>query len=119
MFTDPQSITISGTATPLPKISSGDMSSKYRTASGDLTLSIQHTAARRERSVIRLDRNKVGADPLDSTKSRSYGASVYLVVDAPLNGVGFTDAELEADMKGLTTLLNSTGFALKFLGKES
>lgn len=119
MLSDPQSITISGTATPLPKISSGDMSSKYRTASGDLALSIVHSASKRERSVIRLDRNKVGADPLDSTRQKNYSASAYLVVDAPLNGVGFTDAELEADIKGLTTLIASTGFLAKFLGKES
>lgn len=119
MFSDPQSVTINAVPVSLPRVSTGDMKGRFRTADGSLELSISHSAARRERSVIRLDRSKVGVDPLDSGKSKNYSCSVYLVVDAPLNGVGFTDAELEYDAKGLIALLNTAGFLAKFLGKEA
>lgn len=119
MFTDPQSITISGTAVSLPRISMGDGSGKFRAADGSLELSIQHLASNRERSVIRLDRFKVGADPLNAQQMKNYKFSTYVVVDAPLNGVGFTDAEQEADIKGLIALLNTSGVLAKFLGKEA
>lgn len=119
MYAEPQTLTISTVAVSLPRISMGELQGRFRTASGDLELSIAHSVRNRERSVIRLDRNKVGADPLDSGKSKAYKAAYYLVVDAPNNGVGFTDTELEADIKGLLTLLQTTGYLAKFLGKES
>jgi len=119
MLSDPQSITISGTAVSLPRISAGEMKGRFRTPDGTLELSVQHSSAKRERSVIRLDRNKIGVDPLNSTQQKNYSYSAYLVVDAPLNGVGFTDAEQEADIKGLIALLNTSGYLTKFLGKES
>lgn len=119
MFSDPQSVTINAVPVSLPRVSTGDMKGRFRNADGSLELAISHSASRRERSVIRLDRSKIGVDPLDPTKNKSYTCSVYLVVDAPLNGVGFTDAELEYDVKGLTALINSAGFCAKFLGKEA
>lgn len=120
MFTDPQTVTISTVANNLPRIPAGNENGgRFRSADGSLELVVSHTATRRERSVVRLNRNKVGADPLDSTKQKAYSVSYYLVVDAPLNGVGFTDAEQEADIKGLLALVNSSGWALKFLGKEA
>lgn len=119
MFTDPTTITISTVATPLPRVSVGEMKAGYRSADGALSLTISHTANNRERSVIKLTRNKVGTDPLDASKGKNYTTSWYLVNDSPLNGAGFTDAELEADAKGLLALITSTGFLAKFLGKES
>lgn len=119
MLSDPQSITISGTPVSLPRIAMGNQTGSFRSANGDLEVIVSHQANRRERSVIRLNRSKIGQDPLNASIQKSYSSSVSIVVDAPLNGVGFTDAELEADIKGLTALVNTAGFLAKFLGKEA
>jgi len=95
------------------------MTADYQNADGSLRLHIAHSANKRERSTIGLTRNKVGQDPFESSRSRSYQTKYYLVVDAPLNGAGFTDAELEADIKALLAHLQGAGVLAKFLGKES
>lgn len=119
MLSDPQAITIDGTAISLPRITNGDLSSQYSDPSGSTKLRVSHTIANRDRGLVRLDLSKVGVDPLLSTVSRTYTASVYLVIDRPLNGAGFTNAELEKAIKGFTTYLAATGFMPKILGYES
>lgn len=119
MFADPISLTIDTIPVNLPRISMGDMTAKYRSADGAYELNIAHSANKRERSVVRVTTNKVGSDPFDSAKSRGYTMQAYLVIDAPLNGVGFTDAEQEALIEGLTTFLSDSGNLSKVLGKES
>lgn len=119
MYTDPQTVTLSGTATTLPRISAGEMSGKFRTGDGALSLNISHTANRRERSVARIDRNIVGADPLDTTKQRNYVASAYIVLDVPLNSVGFDAAAKQALVTALADWAKVAGNTAKFVGLES
>jgi hypothetical protein len=119
VFSDPTTITYDAVAKPLPRVSVGNMQALYRSADGAFELSIAHSANKRERSVVKLVLNKVGADPFDSGRSRSYTASIYTVIDAPLNGVGFTDAELEDGIKALNDFVSAPGNAAKLLGKES
>lgn len=119
MFTDPTSVTINAVATPLPRISVGNMQATYRSADGALELNVAHSANKRERSVVRLTTNKVGQDPFNSTRSQAYTAQAYLVIDTPPNGAGFTDAELEHHVKGLLSFLSGAGVLTKVLGKES
>lgn len=118
MFSDPQSVTISGAAKSLPRVSSGDFSGQFRTSDGVYTLSVKHTAGKRERSVVRLDTRKIGANPLDPTRNLPYTASVYLVLDAPPQQSGFTSVELEDLSKGLVAYLSAANVT-KFVGKES
>lgn len=118
MFTDPQSVTISGAAKSLPRVSSGDYNGTFRTPSGDYTLSVKHTTGKRDRSVIRLDTRKIGANPLDPTKNLPYSAGVYVVLDAPSQFAGFASTELEDLVKGLSAYLTAANVT-KFVGKES
>jgi hypothetical protein len=118
MFSDPQSVTIAGTAKSLPRVSSGDFTGQFRASDGAYTLSVKHTSSRRERSVIRLDTRKLGANPLDPTKNLPYTAGAYLVLDAPSQGGGFTSTELEDLTKGLVAYLTAANVT-KFVGKES
>jgi hypothetical protein len=118
MFSDPQSVTIAGSAKSLPRVSSGDFSGQFRASDGAYTLSIKHTASKRDRSVVRLDTKKIGANPLDPTKNLPYTASVYVVLDAPTVGTGFTATELEDLAKGLVAYLTA-GNVTKFVGKEA
>jgi len=119
MFADPQSVSISGTATSLPKVSSGDFSGKFRAGDGNTSLSISHTENRRERSVVRLDRSVIGANPLDTSKQVAYTGAWYLVQDVPLNGVGFDATQKVASIIALADWLKATGNAAKFVGLES
>lgn len=118
MFSDPQSVTISGAAKSLPRVSSGEYSGQFRASDGAYTLSVKHTGGKRERSVVRLDTRKIGANPLDPTRNLPYTASVYLVLDAPAQSSGFTSTELEDLTKGLVAYLSAANVT-KFVGKES
>lgn len=117
MFTDPQSVTINSVATTLPRVAMNGRSAVYESSDGGLTLTISHSNAKRTRSVVRLDRKKVGSDALNPSTNKQYTESVYLVVDAPLTG--FSDDELKFDIIGLADLLKSANFVTKFLGQES
>lgn len=119
MFSDPISVSIGDTPQPLPRISTGDMQSRYRNADGTFELAISHQGNKRERTMVKLTSNKVGEDPFNAARSRSYTASAHLVIDAPLNGVGFTDAEQEDMVQGLVAFLSDSGNLAKILGKES
>lgn len=119
MFADPISTTIDAVPVTLPRISVGDMTAQYRSADGSHVLTISHSGNKRERSMVKLTTNTVGADPFDASRSRSYTASAHLVIDAPLNGVGFTDADQEALVLGLLSFLTEEGNLAKILGKES
>lgn len=119
MYTEPITITVNAVPKVLKRISAGDLQGRFRLPDGTYDLSIKHSAQRRERSVVKLTKNIVAADPLNSTLQRNYVWSAYLVVDAPLNGVGFTDIEQENDIKGLLAWLSSGTVLAQFLGKES
>ncbi len=119
MFTDPQSITIGGTAIPIPRVSVGDMKSRYRSSNGETSLEIAHSANRRERSVVKVHSTKVGSNPLDTSKNQTFMAEAYLVIDTPLNGVGYSATDTENLVKGLIAWLNVTGNLAKIIGKES
>lgn len=118
MFSDPQSVTIATVAKSLPRVSSGDFSGQFRASDGAYTLSVKHTSGKRERSVIRLDTRKIGANPLDPTKNLPYTASVYVVLDSPPQTAGFTSVELEDLIEGLVDYLTDPTI-VKFVGKES
>jgi hypothetical protein len=119
MFTDPQSITIDAVAVPLPRVSTGELKSKYQNSNGGYSLRIEHSLSNRERSLVRLDAVKVGADPLISGVQRNYTAGVYLVIDRPLNEQGWTDAELKKIIQGFLTYANVSATIDKVLGLES
>lgn len=115
---DPQTVTISGTPNTLPRTGIDRASADYMSADGTLKFSVSHQYGRRNRSVIRVDTNKISPDPLTDAKSK-LSASAYVLVDRP--AVGFTPAELGALVTGLTTWLTASSGAnlTKVLGGES
>lgn len=118
-LSDPQSVTISGTAIPLPRTGSGDSSSVYTSADGLQKLRISHANGKRNRRTIRLEHRKVAADPFTTGINTEYGMTCYVVFDTPT--VGYTVAEEKAVVDGFFALLNATSGALitKVLGGES
>lgn len=117
MFADPQSVTINTVAIPLPLIARNGRSGVYSTSDGSLTLTISHANAKRTRSVVRIDRKKVGADALNPSTNKQYVFSTYIVIDKPFTG--FTETEMLNDVVGLLDLAKTSGFVSKVLGQQS
>lgn len=118
-FTDPQSVTVSGTAISLPRVSTGVNQSSYMSADGLVTLSASHAYGRRTRRVLRIDHSKITSDPFLPTQNVKVGMSNYLVFDIP--PAGYTNADVTAVYAGFKGLFTATSDALiaKLLGGES
>lgn len=118
-FADPQSVTISGSAVTLPRTSSGVNSGAFASSDGNVKLSVSDSYGSRTRRVIRLDHQKVAADPLVSGANNYYAMSTYLVVNTPK--VGYTVAEAKGVVDALVAYLTaSTGAKVtQLLGGEN
>lgn len=116
MFTDPQSVTINAVPTSLPRVSTGESQSIYKSADDTIQLRVSHQKSRsRTRRMIRLDNTEVATDPLTS-ESAYQTAGVYLVIDEP--EYGFTDTELGYLVQGLIDWATTANIA-KVLGSET
>lgn len=120
-LSDPQSITISGSAISLPRVSTGDNSSSYLSADGNvrLTLSSQYTNNSRIRRNLRVDHTKITADPFVPAQNREVSMSQYMVFDVPR--VGYSAAEVKAVHDGFEALITASSDVIitKLLGGES
>ena len=119
MFTDPQSVTISGTAVSLPRTSSGIRNGEFSAADGTVTMSVSHAIGKRTRRTARLVHKKNAPDPLFPSTNVPYSMSFYIVADVP--PVGYTVAEQKAVIDGFLANLQATSGAniTKFLGGEN
>jgi len=111
-FTDPHSITIGGTTSPLPRIGDlGDHGSEYQSADGNVVLQVSHDAVKggRTRSMVRVNTAKVTADPFKPAENVKVTMSVYMVADTP--PAGYTEAEQKALVDGFIAMLNATSGA--------
>lgn len=118
-FADPQSITISGVTTSLPRVSTGQGTSDYLSADGTIKLSAVSAYGRRKRHTLRLDHNKITADPFIPANNTKVSMSNYIVFDVPL--VGYTNAEILAVYTGFKTAYAAASDLLitKIIGGES
>jgi len=118
-FTDPSSVTISGTTTSLPRTSVDEDRSEYTSADGLIQLAASHDYGKRVRRMLRLDVSKLTADPFKPSENVKVGMSVYTVFDLP--PAGFTNAEALAAFVGYNTLATASSNAViaKLLGGES
>lgn len=118
-FADPQSVTISGSANSLPRVSSGTNAGGFSTSDGNLKETVSSSYGKRIRRSIRLDFSKVAPDPLFPAQNTPYSMSTYIVVDVPT--VGFTVAEQKAVIDGLTLYLTASSGArvTQLLGGEN
>lgn len=102
---DPQTITVNTVAQTLNRTIPGTTNSVYTTDDEAFTFKVSHQESKgRTRRMIRVDQRVVAADPLTSVNEyKSLG--VYLVIDEP--EYGFTDAEIDYVVQGLTTWLST------------
>lgn len=119
MFADPQSVTIAGVTTSLPRTSVGTNQATYSSSDGLIHLSAAHAYGRRTRRTLRLDHSKIAADPLISAQNIRYSMSCYIVTDLP--ATGYTNSQALDVITGLVTAMSASSYALtaKYLGGES
>ena len=119
MFTEPQSVTISGTAHSLPRVASGDFSGTFQKDDGTVAVNVQHAFGKRARSTISIVHQKTSADPLIPAQNVPYSMTFRLVVDRPR--YGYTVAEQKAVVDGFLAALQASSGAniTKLLGGES
>lgn len=118
-FSDPQSVTVSGVTTPLPRTSVGANQSDYQSADGLIKLTASNAYGRRTRRVLRLDHSKVAADVFIPTQNVKVSMSNYMVFDLPV--AGYTNTEALAVYNGFKTIFTASTDAIiaKLLGGES
>jgi len=121
-LSDPQTITIGGVTTSLPRTSVGEGASAYTSADDRIILSVSHSKTKgdkRNRRMIRIDTSKISPDPFMPAENVEVNAAAYVVFDVPVDG--FTDAEVLALWVGFKTQLSASSDAIitKLLGGES
>lgn len=118
-FTDPLSVTISGTTIALPRVSVGDDKSEYQSGDGLVLVSANHDYGKRTRRVLRIDTSKLTSDPFRPSENVKVSMSNYMVFDIP--PAGYTATEALAVYQGFKTLFSASSDALvvKLLGGES
>jgi hypothetical protein len=100
-FNDPQSITVGGTPVSLPRILTGSAVGDFRSADGNIELTLDpRGTAKRRRNVARLYTKKNVTDPITGLVSVQ-GFMISITVDRPLTGI--TDADVEASYVALSS----------------
>lgn len=118
-FSDPQTVTISGSTISLPRTNTGNNGSEYLSADGLVKLAASSAYGRRTRRVLRLDHSKITADPYIPSQNAKVSMSVYTVFDIP--PVGYSNADALAIYLGFNNQVNAASNLLvtKILGGES
>lgn len=115
-FTDPQSLTIGGTATSLPRTGFGPSEGSFRSADGQTTFVVRHSAGKRTRHNVLVRQDKTVADPLIPSQNRPVSFQASLTLDLPNSGVAAADVLALA--KALVTWASDANLA-KMVGGES
>lgn len=118
-FADPQTITISGTTSPLPKVSTSGDETVYQSADGLIQMLASHDSGKRYRHLLRVNHSKLTPDPFVPAENVKVSMSCYIVFDVPT--VGYTATEQLAVYTGFKTQFSATSDTLisKLLAGES
>lgn len=116
---DPQSVTIAGNPVSLARVGSGEGTGTFRTEDGSTQFRISHSRAKRNRTQVRLDWNKIVSDPLLPSTNVPVSTSISFVIDRPIQG--FTQTELKEVVVAFASYLTASSAAntIKILGGES
>lgn len=113
---DPQSVTINGVATSLPRAGLTLNEGKFIDSTGQVVFTAKHDSNRRVRHTVKLQKSAIVADPLVPSVNQNVSYSAHIVIDIPKNGVSNTEALYIAN--ALVAWATSTNLG-KVLGGES
>lgn len=116
-FADPQSVTVNSVAKSMPRTSTSAGESVYEMSDGSYKLTISHQKLKggRVRSLARLDRRDVVADPLTAVNDYET-LTFYCVIDRP--EAGFSSTVVSQVIAGFVAWLDSTVQG-KLYGRET
>lgn len=105
-FADPQSITIDGVTTSLPRVLTNNGQGLFISADGNVQLEVVPKTGTTKSRTIRLRTSKITSDPLVSTTNVRVKDLITLTIIRPLDG--YSDAEILKQVKGLIGLLTAS-----------
>jgi hypothetical protein len=114
-----QTVTINSVAIALPRTGSTLTSGQFQSGDGLVSEVVSHQNGKRNRHMLRINHNKVAADPFQSSINAKYSMSAYIVFDVP--PVGYTVAEQKQVVDGFLSQITASSGALitKILGNEN
>jgi hypothetical protein len=117
-FADPQSVTINAVANSLPRVGITSNVGTFQKDDGTVRLTVSQSNGKRNRRSLRLDFQKVAADPFTTGVNNLYSMKAELVVDTP--PTGFTITEQKQIVDALTAYLTASSGArvTQLLGGE-
>jgi len=118
-YSDPQSVTIGGSATSLPRIGSGNGSGVFSTQDGSVQLLISNSYGKRNRRTARLTTKTLSADPLTPSNNVPVSGSFYVVADFPVQGIPVADQEALAAALATWLTASTNANLKKLLGGEA
>jgi hypothetical protein len=105
-YNDPQSITVDGTTSNLPRVITGTPVGRFVSADAALELTVDpRGTAKRRRNVVRAYTKRSVLDPVVAGVSTQVQSMVSVTIDRPSSGV--TDAQIEKDLLGLIAWLTA------------
>lgn len=116
-LSDPQSVTISGTATSLARTDLAKNKGSFISSTGQVEMTISSTfnAKTGASTLVRLNLKKTAADPVTGVTTSNV-ASVWFVCRRPDSGF-FTAAELSGLATALSTYISGTNFPRILVGE--
>jgi hypothetical protein len=119
MFTDPQSVTIDGTAISLPRVSAGVNVGALSSNDGATKLDIAHSYGKRVRRTMAITVKKYATDAANPSQNIPVSSTVRITVDQPVQG--YTVDELKAVIVGFFANLTASSNAniVRLLGGEN
>lgn len=119
MFSDPQSVTIGGVATSLPRVGSGLNSGVFSTSDAATTLSVSHSLGKRTRRTAKLTMKLFATDPITPSNNIPVNGAFYVVADFPVQGISqIQQKDLAAALANWLTASTNANL-IKLLGGES
>lgn len=113
---DPQSVTIGGVATTLPRTGLTLEEGQFQDATGQVRLTVTHGTTRRTRHTVKLAKSMIVADPLVPSVNQNVAYSAHLVIDMPRNGV---TADQAKEIAAALTALCTATYLAKVIAGES
>jgi len=104
-FSDPQTITIAGTAIPAARVFTGTRKGEFKSGDGRTRLELDPKSGKRVSAVARLYQTKTTADPLVGSVNVEVGDMVSLSINRP--ATGYTDAEILDQVTGFLAWLTA------------
>lgn len=113
---DPQSLTISGTATSLPRTGLTLTEGSFRSGDQTVTLEVAHNTGKRNRHVVKVTTSTIVSDPLVPAINTPVQYSAHLVIDGPRQGV--TALQLQKLGEALTGWATAANLAKVVAGES-